>query len=354
MPFSGLETAMNSIWTVFVRVLLPLSAFLLGHGAQADEEHLSGPYIHDNLAIYLVHGKSTAGPVPLTLGEALARNAAKIHETGEVNVIEAENLGDDPIFLQSGEIVKGGQQDRAIVASLLLKPHSGRTRVAVFCVENGRWAGRAGEDTKTFTSAGNAVPSREAKIAIKAAPLASPSEVGQRQAQVWHNVARIQKQLSKSLGSSVVSPSSQTSLQLSLEDAALTKAQAGYAAALQDAAEQEDDVVGYVFAVNGKISSADIYASNALFRKLWPELVWSAAAEAIAARTDVPPAPAPSHDTVHSFLLNAERGTRNEQNVTGDVKLETRESSGGLYFATKSTTPSAPSAAFIHRSYLAK
>ncbi|MGO9785418.1 MAG: ARPP-1 family domain-containing protein [Stellaceae bacterium] len=42
------------------------------------------------------------------------------------------------MFAQAGDIVKGGQQDRALTASLLLPPRSGRTRLAVFCVEHGR------------------------------------------------------------------------------------------------------------------------------------------------------------------------------------------------------------------------
>jgi hypothetical protein len=33
---------------------------------------ISGPHVHDNLAVYFVHGPSAPGPVPVTLGEALA------------------------------------------------------------------------------------------------------------------------------------------------------------------------------------------------------------------------------------------------------------------------------------------
>lgn len=56
---------------------------LLGclHPATAEQLRLSGPYVHDNLAVYLVHGESTAGPVPLTLAEALAAGRVVVHET---------------------------------------------------------------------------------------------------------------------------------------------------------------------------------------------------------------------------------------------------------------------------------
>ena len=53
--------------------------------ARADDTRVSGPVIHENLAIYLVHGKSAPGPVPLTLEEALAKRAVRVHETGNVS-----------------------------------------------------------------------------------------------------------------------------------------------------------------------------------------------------------------------------------------------------------------------------
>ena len=41
-------------------------------------------------------------------------------------------------------------------------------------------------------------------------------------------------------------------------------------------------MIGYVFAINGKVNSADIYGSNVLFKKLWPKLLKANAIEAIA------------------------------------------------------------------------
>ena len=198
---------MRRSWTILRIAVLLTACFMARPSPAADEGYISGPFVHENLAIYLVHGNSSGGPVPLTLDEALTKKAAKVHETGDVNSLEIENVGDEPIFVQSGDIVKGGQQDRALTASLLLPPRSGRTRVAVFCVEHGRWSGREGEDTRTFSSAGMALPSREAKIAIKApAPKASRADTSRRQLEVWKNVAKIQESLSGSLGAPVASP----------------------------------------------------------------------------------------------------------------------------------------------------
>src|SRR3954453_12232498 len=191
------------------RALLALAASSLAIlticPARADDTRVSGPVIHENLAIYLVHGKSAAGAVPLTLEEALAKLTVKVHETGNVNELQIENLGTDEVFVQSGDIVKGGQQDRVLSVSLLLPPKSGRIPIASFCVEQGRWSARGKEDVKTFATASAVVPSREAKIAMKApvAAFANPvptggvmgavrtmavtaaSETGTRQQEVW-------------------------------------------------------------------------------------------------------------------------------------------------------------------------
>ena len=47
----------------------------------ADAIRVSGPIVHDNLAIYLLHGSAAGGAVPLTLQEALATASVKVHET---------------------------------------------------------------------------------------------------------------------------------------------------------------------------------------------------------------------------------------------------------------------------------
>src|SRR5256714_8511649 len=165
------------------RLLAALAASSLAllslNTVRADEYRVTGPVVHETLAIYLVHGKSAAGPVPLTLDEALAKRTVKVHESGNVNELQIENLGTDEVFVQSGDIVKGGQQDRVLTVSLILPPKSGRIPIASFCVEQGRWTARGKEDVKTFATASAVVPSREAKIAMKApvAAFAEPARI---------------------------------------------------------------------------------------------------------------------------------------------------------------------------------
>jgi hypothetical protein len=359
MPRRLEEILMSSTRSAAVTVALLTALSAASPLGATDQTRISGPFVHHNLAIYLVHGTGSGGPVPLTLEEALLGETVKVRETGEVNALEIENVGGEPVFVQSGDIVKGGQQDRALTASLLLPPRSGRIRIAAFCVEHGRWSARGREDATRFSTAHSVLPSREAKIAMKAPASPHPqtgavrAETGRRQADVWRNVATTQERLSGSLGAPVASPRSQTSLQLTLENAALEKAAAQYVEALQPAGGKEADVIGYVFAINGKLNSADLYASNGLFRKMWPKLLRAGAAEAIGEQTaaSVPP---PSIEEVASFLQAAERGARAEQEIIPQVRLETRDSAAAYYFETRSAIPSAPAATWIHRNYLAK
>jgi len=333
---------------------------------EADEYRITGPVIHENLAIYLVHGKSAAGPVPLTLDEALGKRAVKVHETGNVNELQIENLGPDEVFVQSGDIVKGGQQDRVLTVSLVLPPKSGRIPIASFCVEQGRWSARGKEDVKTFATASAVVPSREAKLAMKApvavaaadpmpaggvrrgdARAAFASDTGSRQQQVWAKVRKVQEGLSSNLGVTVNAAASQTSLQLALENEKLKDAQAGYLAALKPAAEK-DDVVGYIFAVNGKLNSAEIYPSNGLFRKMWPKLLQASITEAIGQK-NAGDETTPSSEAAQAFLDTAAKGRSSEKPLAGAVRLETRDSGQSLYFETRRANRT-----WVHRSYLAK
>ena len=354
------------------RSLLALAASSLailafGAPARADDYRVTGPVVHENLAIYLVHGTSAAGAVPLTLDEALARNVVKVHETGSVNELQIENLGTDEVFVQSGSIVKGGQQDRVLSVSLMLPPKSGRIQIASFCVEQGRWSARGKEDVKTFATASAVVPSREAKLAMKApaqaaVPDTNPiggmrgqvravyagSDTSSRQQEVWKTVRSVQDKLSSNLAAPVAAPASQSSLQLALENEKLKDAQATYLAALQGSAEQDSDVVGYVFAVNGKLNSAEIYPSNGLFRKMWPKLLQASITEAIGAK-DAGGEATPTSEAAMAFLDEAAKGAASEKQLTANVKLETRAGEKAFSFETRGAQ-----GALVHRSYLAK
>src|SRR5262249_22515237 len=153
-----------------------------------------------------------------------------------------------------------GQQDRTIAYDLILPPQSGKMPLASFCVEQGRWRKRGSESVARFESSPNTLPSKEAKIAVKGGPRARDD-----QGRVWMEVARKQKMLSMVLGKSVKAAESDSSLQLTLEDKKLLQAVDAYQKKLASVLDGKKDVIGYAFAINGQINSADIYASHILF-----------------------------------------------------------------------------------------
>src|SRR5262245_57730248 len=77
---------------------------------------ITGPYTHANLSVFLIHGKGRLSGRPLlTLQEAIAQKKVVVHETGQVNELAVENVSSDAdVYIQSGDIVKGGRQDRMI------------------------------------------------------------------------------------------------------------------------------------------------------------------------------------------------------------------------------------------------
>ena len=342
-------------------ILSAIAAF--GAAPSPDPVRVSGPVTHENLTVYFIHGTSAPGKAPLTLEEALVKRTVEVRETGNVNQLEIENRGNEPVFIQAGDIVKGGQQDRTLMVSLLLPAKSGRIPIASFCVEQGRWSARGKEDVKTFASSSGHVPSREMKMAMQApakaveavantggqrtAPRAG-DDTSYRQSAVWDGVRKLQSKLTAKIGGSVAAPESASSLQLALENKKLVTEQKSYVEALKTAGEASDDVIGYVFAINGAISSGDVYPSNALFRKMWAKLLNAGATEAIGHRNDTAAAAPPSIEAVNGFLAAAEQGTKNEKPLTAGLRQETREGEKTYMFET------AGGSGFVHRNYLAK
>jgi ARG and Rhodanese-Phosphatase-superfamily-associated Protein domain len=328
--------------------------------AAPDAVRLSGPFVHDNLAIYLVHGVSREGPVPLTLAEALSDHLAEVRETGSVNSLQIENLSDRPIFVQAGDIVKGGRQDRTLAVSLLLPPQSGLVPIASFCVESGRWTARGGESGQAFASAASAVPSLAMKLAMQspldaaAAPEPRPDRHGwhaegetfRRQERVWNDVAAMQAELSAGAGTDVRAKRSASSLQLALENQKLAKLRAAYSDALIGAGGRDDDIVGYVFAVNGRINSGDVYMSHALFREMWPKMLAAAATEAIGHRAGAAGKP-PSIAAVRDFMAAAAAGKMSERDLALGMR-RVMHASDTAYLIEADFKGN-----FVHRSYLA-
>ena len=206
---------------------------------------MSGPYTQKNLAVYLIHREGrNGGPAPLTLSEELRKGLVKVVETGDVERLMVRNLGDRKVFIQAGDIVKGGKQDRVLVYSIIFPPDSGYLPIGAYCVERGRWSRRGREKVERFSVSDHRMPSKEGRVAImkKMRRRTAPREEQMRarrqrggeslQSQVWSGVRSLQKGLSRVLKAQVYDTESRSSLQLSLENKRLGSVLADYEKAL--------------------------------------------------------------------------------------------------------------------------
>lgn len=276
--------------------------WLAGGGSTPPAAHageslrVAAPVAHDNLTVYFVHGPQTIDDSRVVgLQEAIANKWVVVHETGEVNELSIENVSADrDVFVQSGDMIRGGKQDRLIASDILVRPGAGRLPVPSHCVEQGRWTGRGAEATTHFNKSDNFAVGNDIKLA----------NAYRDQSMVWKEVANNQSKLTKNLGQAVADPQSPTSLQLSLENPAVQAKVSEYERNLKASGENRAGVVGAVFVVNGKVASAEVYGSSGLFQKAWPKLLRAASAEAVADKKPGDNPAAPSCREVELFLAS--------------------------------------------------
>ena len=312
----------------------------------ANTYRISGPYTHKNLTVFLVHGKDLLpGKNFLTLQEALAQKKVRVYETKDVNELAIRNFSNQDVYVQAGDIVRGGDQDRMISIDFIVPPRSGRMPIAAFCVESGRWSQRGNEQSAWFSSSENAAATRELKLAAKSA---------NSQEAVWENVSATQQKLSRNVGTVVNATVSVTSYELSVENAKVKDTTAAYIDALSGILRNKPDVIGYAFAINGQVNSADVYASHTLFTKLWPKLLKATATEALSELNQDAKAEAPApvaDETIHAFLAASEQPKPQAKAVTERVRVVTREDDKNVFFETQDRRQND---AWVHRNYIRK
>ena len=311
---------------------------------QPGNYRLSGPYQHENLTIFLVHGPDQARSRMFTpLEEAMARKVVIVHETNDVNELAIENVSTtEEVFVQAGDIVKGGRQDRVLSVDLILPAKSGRVPVSAFCVENGRWSQRGLEPVGMFSMS-------EGMIASKGLKLAARRDVSQRQ--VWDEVRVSQDKLSAGVNADVRSELSESSLHLAQQNRKVQALGDAYINKLSSIVEGSNDVIGFAFAINNELNSADVYSSTALFKRFWPRLLKTAAIEAVAERMNNQEKELVSMAATGEFLTASERGAETVSDVTKRTRMLKRDADRSVFFETRDMDHGG---AWIHRSYLTK
>jgi hypothetical protein len=373
---------------------------------------VSGPYTHKNLTIFLLHGAGQSqSRAPLTLQEAMKRKLVVVRETGDVNRLTIQNRSNQDVFVQAGDIVKGGQQDRVLALDLIVPPKSGRIPIDAFCVEQGRWNRRGNEAVAAFSASENALASKDLKIAAKAKG---------SQGDVWVNVSKTQEKLamnmtvipsatpaparsgrrpeSGSVGglgmgrapqasfpppinqaripinqaageiitsdgpaasgrhsydplALVADRASPSSLQLTLENKLVKDTSNDYVRNLSSIINGKRDVVGFVFAINGQINSADVYSSNALFAKLWPKMLEASAIEAIAELKAEEKSRPVDASAIKAFLRESQTGKAETKKVTARTSVVKSETGKNLFFETRDSSRKGK---WVHRNYITK
>jgi len=318
-----------------------------GHAAVGT---LTGPFTHRNLQLFLIHGRTQLEQRPYaTLSEALAKGYVIIKETGSVQELSIVNVSKEvTVFVQAGDIVKGGRQDRTVRDDLILPPDSGAVPLPAFCVEHGRWTRRGEENAAAFSANTKALSSKQEKLAAR---------YGQDQSGVWAGVAEQQLKLndnvSRLTGRSVDtrSSASESSLQLTLENKDLDLVEKEYLEKLDSILDGKTDVIGFAYAINGEINSAEVYNNKKLFRALWPKVLDAAVTEAVTECDADRQFPAMKPEEVKAFFERAVSGSVAERRVWQSTRVKTYTSPTTVLFETLDLDADS---VWIHKSFINK
>ena len=289
---------------------------------------LDGPFTHANLTVYVVRGATRDARDYITLDEGLAAGTISVQEKGtqsgqdraEVNTLEIENRSDKWLFLQAGDIVKGGKQDRTFMTDLILAPRSGPHPIEAFCVEQGRWTPHT--DGMAF---------RNNPGIAASAPLKKAIQGDRSQQRVWQEVANAERRAvsaARAAGAPMpaeASLSSTGTYNAIVEDKTLATSREGYVTALLPHLRKHPNAIGLVVAINGQVTSADVYGSTALFKQLSGKLLSSYALEGLLAR-DESAGKAPTQQQVTAFLSKTAAARAVAETVGPSMQRSTRES----------------------------
>jgi hypothetical protein len=228
---------------------------------------VTGPYVHENMTVFLLHSNEQDDREFITLDQGLKDGVVKVSEQNQaqVNQLEINNESDQYLFLQEGDRVVGGQQDRIIITSLVIPPKSGNMPLPSFCVEAGRWQGQ-----KAFRAGGN--------TALAPKGVRQASKVVNLQQQVWDSVRDYKNSANSS--ANVNAPNTNTSLNETLEAPQVQKMSDEYAKALENILDEHPRAVGVVVAINGGIEEINIYPNHKVLSSQYPRLLRSYALQA--------------------------------------------------------------------------
>jgi hypothetical protein len=303
---------------VFGAMLIALPAALMVGGGTTGTAGEPAPIVSDyKLLDPITHGDLTVFPVVsthshdtnqfLTLDEGVRSGEVVVTEVGNlhtmmrrrpipptfqgaarVNNLVLVNNSERPLILLAGEIVTGGKQDRVVGKDRIVPAESDPVDLGVFCVEPHRWVEKSVMfDTHASVMAQPSVRKR--------------AMVDKDQQQVWNEVNNAKANMAYNVeaappaaggGSAenrraVRELNDTSSYAVARENKVVQKQMQDITEPMQKSYEslikqlRNQNAVGVVVAVKGRIVWADLFASTALLGKYWPKLLQSYAAEAL-------------------------------------------------------------------------
>lgn len=184
------------------------------------------------------------------------------------NALTVQNKSKDTIFMMSGDVVTGGNQDRVIAHDDIVMPGTIKN-IEVFCVEKGRWQ---------FTDS-TASESEKAAIAFSGYYNVASPEVRKavqrtgNQQEVWSAVAKVTSANNATSGTYAYAALETKNEFKDKRDACLRF----FAGKLID----QPNVVGMVAVCNGAIIGVDVFGHPSLFQRQYESLIHGYATEAV-------------------------------------------------------------------------
>ena len=240
---------------------------------------------HDNLQLYPIVADAAllaehAGQANIkTLSEAMSTKGFRITEVKQFGREQANwysgltlvNKSTDTVFIMSGDVVTGGNQDRVNEEDLMALPGTIRN-IDVFCVEAGR--------SSYYNPAAD---ESERKLAAfrgyynVASPRVRKAVYGGDQQEVWGAVAQV---------TSANGAGSSTSTYAALETENEFKTRRdGYVHFFNDKFATVENVVGVVAVCDGKVIGTEVFGHPQLFNRRVKALIHSYAVEAATIET---------------------------------------------------------------------
>lgn len=358
--------------------------------AQMDSLAIDKPFEIGNLTVFFLSSLKPAVNKPpyLTLSDALRNKRAVLHNMNS-QTLWIENKSDTALFIQSGDMIKGGQQDRLLRYDMVIAAKATDNDVTALCIEHGRSTQRdTTEPLEYFTSSDHMAPLHHMRVTpkndltrrlmtprlpasdVRTAPdddmMAMMQEVGGDalsfsdsrsllheaiQESVWHDVEVVQSKLQVAVKDSVRSKKSPTSLELTMESDKVQRSLSKTVAKLLDKLGDRPNAIGIAYSVNGELMGAEIYRDPLLFKSLAPKVFDATAAEALMSPTNANTPPNATRDDVEDMLAIGEHGHFTVKDVNARTKVGVVESPQFYLFETADTIHAGIP---LHRSFLRK